>query len=296
MRQTDPLLHPDRLLPAEPGLRAVARTLYDSVAAAPLVSPHGHCEASWFASDAPFPNATDLLILPDHYVLRMLVSQGVGYDDLGIARTDGTRAEVDPREAWRLFARHYHLFLGTPSRLWLDHAMHDVLGVPERLTAASADAVYDHINAQLATPAFRPRALFESFNLEVLATTDAATDDLAHHGALKAEGYRGIIPTFRPDAVTNPHHPAFAASMARLAEQTGKDVANWQGYLDALADRRAVFAELGATATDHGVLHPTTLDLPASECQSLLDGAHAGTLSVADAHASRRKCCLRWRA
>lgn len=283
MSQTAALLHPDRLLPAEPGLRSIARTLYESVADAPIVSPHGHCEASWFATDAAFPNATDLLILPDHYVVRMLISQGVGYDDLGIARTDGSRADVDPREAWRVFARHYHLFRGTPSRFWLDHAMYQILGVPERLTVDSADAVYDHINAQLATPAFRPRALFEAFNLELLATTDAATDDLAHHSALKAEGYQGIIPTFRPDAVTNPHHPAFASSMARLAEQTGKDVASWQCYLDALMDRRAVFAALGATATDHGVLHTTTLDLPASECQSLLDGAHASTLSAVDA-------------
>ncbi|MFK7793042.1 MAG: glucuronate isomerase [Devosiaceae bacterium] len=274
------LLHPDRLLPPDPETRTIARALYEQVAQAPLVSPHGHCEASWFATNTPFANATELLVTPDHYVLRMLISQGVSYDALGVPRADGSRADVDPRDAWRVFASHYHLFRGTPSRMWLDHALYEVLGVREAMSVASADQIYNHINDQLASPAFRPRALFDRFNLEILATTDHATDDLAHHKALKAEGYKGIIPTFRPDAVTNPLHPAFAASMAKLGEQAGEDVAVWSGYLSALANRRAYFKALGATATDHGVVHPTTHDLGSSACQALLDAAHAGSLSA----------------
>ncbi len=283
MQHDQILLHPDRLLPGDPAQRDIARQLYRHVVDAPLVCPHGHCEASWFATDAPFANATDLLITPDHYLLRMLVSQGVSYDDLGVPRADGSRSAADPRDVWRLFARHYHLFRGTPSRIWMDHAFHEILEVPEALTADTADAAYDHINAKLAEPGFRPRALFDRFKIEVLATTDGATDDLAHHQALKDEGFKGIIPTFRPDAVTNPLRPDFTTSMARLAEQTGENVATWPGYLDALRARRAAFIALGATATDHGVLYATTADLPAAQCQSLLDAAMVGTLGADDA-------------
>lgn len=283
MQQDQILLHPDRLLPSDPAQRDIARQLYRHVVDAPLICPHGHCEASWFAADAPFANATDLLITPDHYLLRMLISHGISYDDLGVMRADGSRSGVDPRDVWRLFAKHYYLFRGTPSRIWMDHAFHEILEVPEALTMGTSDAAYDHINAKLAEPAFRPRALLKRFRIELLATTDGATDDLAHHQALKDEGFEGIVPTFRPDAVTNPLRPDFAASMARLAEQTGEDVATWQGYLAALHARRAAFIALGATATDHGVLHATTADLPAAQCQALLDDAMKGIISPDDA-------------
>lgn len=283
MTNAKQILHPDRLLPVDPATRTIAGELYSQVANLPLVCPHGHCEASWFASNAPFPNATELLVTPDHYVLRMLASQGISYDDLGLPRADGSQGQPDPREVWRLFAQNYHLYRGTPSRIWLDHALHEVLGVPVRLNAQTADEVFDHINTQLASQAFAPRALFERFNIEVLATTDSATDDLSHHQALKDEGFAGIIPTFRPDAVTNPIRDDFAASMRTLAEQTKEDVASWTGYLAALRSRRAFFRSLGATATDHGTLTPLTLNLPVHECQSLLDQALAGTISEADA-------------
>lgn len=277
------MLHPDRLLPADPAVRTIARTLYEQAAGAPLVCPHGHCEASWFVDDIPFPDATDLLITPDHYVLRMLASQGVSYEALGVPRADGSRAAVDPREVFRLFASHYHLFAGTPSRVWLDHALGHVLGVSEPLTDATADQVFDHVNAQLASPAFRPRALYQAFNIEVLATTDNATDTLDAHAALRAQGFGRIVPTFRPDALTDPLRDDFAPSMAKLAGQTGEDVTRWRGFLTALRVRRAVFAGLGGTATDHGVIAPTTADLDAAQCQTLLDKAHAGTITGGEA-------------
>lgn len=277
------MLHPDRLFPAQPAIRDIARALYEQVAEAPLVCPHGHCEASWFAEDAPFPNATDLLITPDHYILRMLASQGVSYEELGVPRADGSRAAVDPREVFRLFARNYHLFAGTPSRIWLDHALVEALGVAEPLKPANADQVFDHVNEQLASPAFRPRALYKRFNIEVLATTDNATDTLDSHARLKAQGFGRIIPTFRPDALTDPSRDDFAPSMAKLADQTGEDVSRWPGFLTALRARRAFFIGLGATATDHGVVTPATADLTAAQCQELLDKAHAGTLSGEEA-------------
>lgn len=272
-------LHPDRLLPVDSSTRDLARQLHNGVADAPLLCPHGHTEASWFATNGPFSNATDLLITPDHYVLRMLMSQGVSYDALGVQRADGSKSDADPRNVWHLFARHYPLFRGTPSRLWLDHSFHEVLELPFKLNQETADAAYDHINSKLADDAFRPRALLKRFNIELLATTDAATDDLLHHQALQEEGLKGIVPTFRPDAVTNPLRHDFAQSMARLAQLTGQDVAHWEGYLEALRARRAAFKALGATATDHGVLHPQTANLPAHECQALLDAALAGSIT-----------------
>src|SRR5512143_2002792 len=169
-------LHPDRLFPADPATRDVARRLYATVKDLPIVSPHGHTDPQWFADDAPFANASALFITPDHYVFRMLYSQGVALEDLGIPRKDGGALESDARKIWRTFAAHFHLFRGTPTRAWLDHAFATVFGIEERLTTESADRIFDRINACLAQPEFRPRALFERFNIEVLATTETPLD------------------------------------------------------------------------------------------------------------------------
>ena len=186
-------LHPDRLFPAEPATRELARRLYATVEALPIVSPHGHTDPQWFADDAPFANASALFITPDHYVFRMLYSQGVALEDLGIPRKDGGAVETDARKIWRTFAAHFHLFRGTPTRLWLDHAFATVFGLDERLTPESADRIFDRINACLAQPAFRPRALFERFGIEVLATTESPLDPLAHHAKIRASGRTSAI-------------------------------------------------------------------------------------------------------
>lgn len=282
---TTPFLDPDRLLPLAEPARGLARDLYARVRDLPLVCPHGHADPAWFATNEPFSDATALLVWPDHYLLRMLQSRGVPYEALGLApRRDRGIPVASPRDGWRTFCAHYHLFRGTPSRLWLDHALHEVLGLDRRLSAQTADYAYDHVNARLAEPAFRPRALYERFRIEVLATTDAATDVLDHHRAIRDSGWRGrVVPTFRPDAVTDPEHEAFQASMAELRALTGADVSRWGDYLEALRQRRAVFADLGATATDHGPPAPTTADLDADTCQKLLAGALAGALTREDA-------------
>jgi glucuronate isomerase len=275
-------LHPDRLLPADPATRAIARELYAGVASLPIVSPHGHTDAAWFATDAPFGNAAELLLQPDHYLFRMLYSQGVPLDVLGI----GGRA--DPREAWRRLAERYHLFRGTPSRLWLDWVFADVFGITVRLEAETSDFYYDTITAALATDAFRPRALFERFGIEVLATTESPLDPLEHHAAIRASGWPGrVITACRPDPVVDPEFEGFADNLARFSALTGEDCGSWQGYLAAHRKRRGFFAAMGATSTDHG--HPTaqTADLAPTEAEALFRKVSGGAFTAAEAELFR---------
>jgi len=281
-------LHPDRLFPADPATRDVARRLYAVVKDLPIVSPHGHTDPQWFADDAPFANASALFITPDHYVFRMLYSQGVRLEDLGISRADGGPVETDARKIWHTFAAHYHLFRGTPTRLWLDHAFNTVYGIDERLTSESADRYFDRINDCLAQPAFRPRALFERFNIEVIATTESPLDPLLQHQKIRASGWKGrVVTAYRPDPVADPEFEGFAVNVAQFGALTGENTATWAGYLAAHRNRRAFFKTMGATSTDHG--HPTaqTSDLTPAECQRLLDRALSGTVTAAEAEAFR---------
>ena len=280
-------LHPDRLLPADAAVRDLARALYGSVQGLPIVSPHGHTDPAWFATDAPWSNATELLLAPDHYLYRMLYSQGVPLDRLGVAGRSGP-SPADPRDAWRLFASHYHLFRCTPSRIWLDHVFAEVFGIEVALEAATADTYYDRIGAALKTPAFRPRALFDRFGIELLATTEGAHDDLAHHAAIRASGWPGrVVTTYRPDAVIDPEHEEFANALARFGELAGEDVTRWSSYLAAHRKRRADFRAAGATATDHG--HPTarTADLGEADKKALFDRIVGGSWSAEDAELFR---------
>jgi glucuronate isomerase len=281
-------LHPDRLFPADPEQRAIARRLYGQVRDLPIVSPHGHTDPAWFASDAPFTDAFSLLVAPDHYLLRMLYSQGVTLEQLGVPRLDGSGPTVDPREAWRLFAAHYRLFGGTPSRLWLDHVFAEVFALELRLTPETADHYFDAIGEQLATPGFRPRALFERFGIEVLATTEGALDPLAHHDSLAQSGWPGrVITTFRPDDVVDPDRADFQANLEALGALTGEDVTRWEGYRAALMARRADFRARGATATDHGHPSARTADLSASERQALVERLLLGRREPGDAELFR---------
>jgi glucuronate isomerase len=267
------LILEDRLFPAEHSVRSIARVLYEHVRTLPIVSPHGHTQAAWFAKNDPFPDPAKLFVQPDHYVYRMLYSQGISLDALEIGQ-----AEIkNPRKVWRIFASHYYLFRGTPTRIWLDYAFQELFGLEQRLSEKTADLYYDTIAAKLQTPEFLPRALYERFNLEVLATTDSPLDSLADHAAIRESGWKArIIPNFRPDSVVDPEFPGFAESVARLGELTGENTATWQGYLNALRKARARFRELGCTATDHG--HPTaqTADLAKADAADLFGRALAG--------------------
>jgi glucuronate isomerase len=267
------LIHDDRLFPAEASTRSIARALYAQVRSLPIVSPHGHTQAAWFVLNEPFPDPAKLFVQPDHYVYRMLYSQGVSLDDLEIGK-----AEIEnPRKVWRIFASHYALFRGTPTRIWLDYAFQELFGLEQRLSEKTADEYFDVISAKLQTPEFRPRALYERFNLEVLATTDSPLDSLANHEALRNSTWRArIVPTFRPDSVVDPEFPGFAQSIAKLGEQTGEDTDSWQGYLHALRKARTRFKTLGCTATDHG--HPTaqTADLEQADAEKLYERVRSG--------------------
>ena len=276
------MLDAKRLFPAEATARAVAVKLYETVRNLPIISPHGHTDPRWFAENKPFPNPAALFIQPDHYIFRMLYSQGIPLESLGIPQEDGKQS-ADPREVWRIFARNYTLFRGTPTRLWMDFALENVFGLTERLSAANADEFYEAIEKKLQTPEFLPRALFERFNIEVLATTDAAVDSLEFHQAIKVSGWKGrVVPTFRPDAVVDAEFLGFQDNLKKLGDVSGEDVSNWKGYLAALRSRRVFFKKNGATATDHGHLTALTADLPLQEAERLYERIFSGRLQPGD--------------
>jgi glucuronate isomerase len=277
-------LHEDRLFPSDAPQRAIAKRLYALVSHLPIVSPHGHTDPAWFAGNAPFANATELLLIPDHYVFRMLHSQGISLDALGIPRSDGSRAAVDPRAAWRLFAENFHLFRGTPSSMWLNHVFHDIFGLRVRLKANSADQYYDRITESLQTPGFLPRALFERFSIEVIATTESPLDPLQHHATIRDSGWGGrVITAYRPDPVVDPEHERFPDALKQFGELTGEDVYRWDGYLRAHRQRRAFFAAMGATSTDHGHPSAATANLSEAEARKLFDKVVRGAATSADA-------------
>jgi glucuronate isomerase len=280
-------LHPDRLFPADPTTRAIARRLYGEVAGLPIISPHGHTDPQWFAEDRPFANPTELLLAPDHYLYRMLYSQGVDLEALGVASREGPSA-ADPREAWRLFASHWKLFRGTPSAAWLPHVLVEVFGLHADLSAKTADELYDAIDDKLAQAAFRPRALFDRFDIELLATTEGPADDLHHHRAIRESGWGGrVITAYRPDPVIDAEHEDFQTALARFGELAGVDPYGWAGYLEAHRRRRAAFIEAGATSSDHG--HPTarTADLSPAETETLFGLVVSGRAGPAEAELFR---------
>ena len=271
------LIHPDRLFPAEPGTRRIARTLYEQVRILPIISPHGHTSATWFAKNEPFPDPAKLFVQPDHYVFRMLYSQGVSFEDLGIGQPE----LKDARKVWRIFASNYHLFRGTPTRMWLDYAFQELFGLEQRLSEQTADLYFNTISEKIRTPEFRPRALYERFNVEVLATTDSPFDSLADHKAIRESNWKArILPTFRPDPVVDPESAGFADNITKLCEKTGEDTSRWTGYLNALRKTRHRFRELGCTATDHGHPSAQTANLPTAEAAELFSRVIAGNADV----------------
>jgi glucuronate isomerase len=276
------VLDDDRGLPADPTTRALARELYAATRDLPLVCMHGHVDAGVLRADEPFTDPASLFVVPDHYLVRMLVSQGMQPEDLGVPRRDGGPVETDPRTIWRRFCENWHLFRGTPTRYWLEHELAVVFGASVHPSAESADQLYDHLSNQLAKPEFRPRALLERFNIEVLATTDSALSTLADHAALREQGWGDrVVPTFRPDALLHIDHPRWPAQVARLGELTGEDTGSYLGYLNALRLRRLTFVEAGGLATDHGHLSTDTTLLPDAEAARIYKEALAGDVRAA---------------
>lgn len=287
-RENAMLIHPDRLFPVEPAARDVARRLYAEIRDLPIISPHGHTDPRWYAENEPFPDPATLFVIPDHYIFRMLYSQGVRLEELGIATKEGRAIERDPRAIWRRFASSYHLFRGTPTRAWLDHTFATLFGFTEKLSAANADAYYDRIDAALHTPEFRPRALFERFRIEAIATTESPLDPLKHHEAIRQSGWKGrVVTAYRPDPVVDPEFEGFRQNLARFGEIAGCDTSTWNGYLEAHRKRRAFFRDYGATSTDHG--HPTarTADLSPEDAEALFRRVSTGDAKPEDAELFR---------
>lgn len=261
---------PDRGFPFPAEQRSIAREIYGETKDLPLICMHGHVEPEVFADDIPFADPAQLLIVPDHYVFRMLASQGIEPARLGVPRLDGVPVETDSRKIWRTFCENWKLFRGTPSRYWLEHELVEVFGVDLAPSAETADTIYDQIAECVADPEFRPRALLDRFNIEVISTTDSATSDLRHHAKLAADGLgRRVFPTFRPDAVAYLDRPTWRADIEDLAKLTAIDTTTYDGFLGALRSRRAAFVAAGARATDHGHLLADTTPMEVSAAREL---------------------------
>ena len=285
VKRAKTFLPPDRYFDPDAQQKAIAKGLYEQVAAAPLICPHGHVDPLMFADpDYDFGTPVDLLIIPDHYVFRMLYSQGIPLEQLGIPTIDGSQMESDHRRIWQVFADNFYLFRGTPTGVWLNHELEDVFGIDEKLTSESAEAVYDAIAARLREPEFRPRRLFEKFNIEALATTDAATDPLDHHRAIRQSGWKGrVVPTFRPDGVINIDRPDWRDNIHALGQLSRVEINSVRRLIEALEERRAYFKSMGATSTDHAALTPYTVELSESEAEAIFARALEGKATEKDA-------------
>lgn len=263
----------------------LALTLYQTVKDLPLICPHGHVDPRLFADpDYKFGSPTELLLIPDHYIFRMLYSQGVEMESLGIPRQDGGATETVHLRAWQLFADHFYLFRGTPTGLWLRETFAHLFEVMEPLNGRNAQTLYDQIDAHLQSPEFQPRRLYERFNIEVLCTTDAATDTLDHHQTIRDSGWNGrILPTFRPDAVVNLDTENWRDHIAALSDVSGNDVVDYASFIQALEQRRTFFKQTGAKATDHAALTAYTTQLSAQEADAIFQRALRGKADASDA-------------
>jgi glucuronate isomerase len=280
-----PDLSPTRYFSPDPAHRRVALSLYEQVAGLPLVCPHGHVDPRLFADpDYQFGSPVELLLIPDHYIFRMLYSQGIDMAALGVREKGGSAEPADHRLAWQLFADHFYLFLGTPTGVWLRDELAEVFGIETPLNGRTAQAIYDQIDDKLKSPEFRPRRLYERFNIEVLCSTDAATDTLEHHQAIRESGWNGrILPTFRPDAVVNLDTENWPAHIAALSRVSGVNVVGYGSFIQALEQRRAFFKQMGAKATDHAALTAFTGELTLSEAEAVFQKALRGKAAATDA-------------
>jgi glucuronate isomerase len=278
------ILDENRFFDAEPSVRKIARELYEAIKDLPIVSPHGHVDPRLFSENKPFPDPTELILIPDHYIFRMLYSQGIPLESLGVPTVDGSEVEKDHRKIWQTFADHYYLFAGTPTGIWLNHEFSEVFGIKEKLNSDSAMHIYDQIQEKLKSPEFLPRTMFERFNIEVLSTTDAAADTLDEHRKIKDSGWEGkVVPCFRPDAVVNLDMPNWRAELTRLSNVCGYEIDDYEKYIKALNGQRGFFKEMGAVSTDHAVVEPYTNELSQDEAGRLFEKALKGNITEQDA-------------
>ena len=277
------MLNEERYFDSNPAVRKIAKELYDKVKNLPIISPHGHVDPKLFAQNKPFPDPTELFIIPDHYIYRMLYSQGYSLEELGIPTIDGSSVENDRRKIWQIFADNFYLYSGTPTGAWLTQEFEEVFGIDEKLNGENAQKVYDQMLEKLQSPEFLPRTLFEKFNIEVLSTTDAASDNLEYHKQIKNSGWTGnIIPTFRPDAVVNILAENWKEEIQKLSSVESVDISNYKTFIKVIESRREYFKKMGAVATDQGVLSPYTHKLSESEADAIFQRALKGMATEDD--------------
>jgi len=277
------ILDENRFFDSDPTIRKIARALYDEIAHLPIVSPHGHVDPKIFAENAPFPDPTELILIPDHYVFRMLYSQGISLEALGVPTIDGAPVETDHRKIWQIFGNHYYLFAGTPTGVWLNHEFHEVFSIRVKLTSETAMYIYDQIQEKLQSPEFLPRTMFERFNIEVLTTTDGATDTLDDHRRMRASGWQGnIVPCFRPDAVVNLETKGWKTNIEKLGTRCGFEVSSFPKFMEAIANRRQFFIKMGAVSTDQGITSPYTHELSPEMADKIFQNALNGFVSAED--------------
>ncbi len=279
-------LNPNRFFDPDPKIRKIAAELYEQVRDLPIISPHGHVDARILAENSPFPDPAELILIPDHYIFRMLYSQGIALVSLGIPTVDGLAVEKDHRKIWQIFADHFYLFAGTPTGAWLTHELSEVFAINEKLDSSSALKIYDKLQAKLKSADFLPRALFDRFKIEVLTTTDGAADSLIQHRKIKDSGWPGrVLPAFRPDAVINIAAAGWKAEIEKLEKVIGRNISTFKDFINALEERRSFFKTMGATSTDQGVLSPYTHKLSAAEVESIFKLGLQGKANETDAAA-----------
>jgi len=285
-------LHPDRLLPPNPGERAIARRLYEVVRDLPVISPHGHVNPRLLLDDEPFSDPATLFVTPDHYVTRLLHADGVPLNALGVGQ--GPLSEDASRQVWRRLLERWYLFRGTPVRFWLESELAEIFHVTAPPSAETADAIYDHVAERLAQPDYRPRALYERFRIEVLATTDDPCDDLSAHAALAADStWSGrVVPAFRPDRYLEPAQPGWVDAVKRLGEVADIDTGEYTGYVRALEERRRHFIAHGAVSADHSHTDVRTDPLDATTAADIYSTALVGKATPEEAVAFRRHMLL----
>jgi glucuronate isomerase len=277
-------LHEDRFFSPVESVRKHAREIYNSVKDLPIISPHGHVDPAIFSENKPFPNPTQLFLIPDHYLYRMLYSQGIPLEALGIPTLDGSKVENDPRKIWQIFADNYYLFNGTPSGAWLSYEFGFIFGIKEKLNGSNAQKIYNQLQEKINSSEFLPRILFEKFNVKVLSTTDAASDDLSHHKKIKESGWKGrVIPCFRPDAVTDLSNKNWKANIELLEKSVKFEITSCKSFIKALEERREYFKSIGATSTDHGIFSPYTHELSKKEIKEIFARALKGKATEKDA-------------
>ena len=271
------MLNPYRFFDTDNKVKKIAYELYMQIRNLPIISPHGHVDPAILANNEPFPDPAELIIIPDHYIYRLLYSQGIPLESLGILTRNGSSVETEHRKIWQIFAENFYLFAGTPTGIWLTHELTEVFGINKKLNGKNAMVIYDILQDLLLSPEFLPRVLFKRFNIEVLITTDSASDALDNHRKIHQSDWDGrVIPCFRPDEVVNITADSWKKEIENLSEAAKIEINSYTKFIKAIENRRVYFKSMGAVSTDQGIISPYTNQLTVREADTIFQRALQG--------------------